>query len=236
MGTEDRATQLPPAPLAEEEAPREARLPWVTLLYGTLTVAASAVVWYIREAAGAGGFPISTTADLLGWLGLVVTPPLATCLALVAADRLLRSIPRVLRWTVLAPVFVFCLWTGQMALAAPSGMANRGWSSLLGTLALFSLPHVAGAAAVALAMALTLKCEGGLMWRVPLAAMAGGVVASLIMGVLCYVAGWWPVGVAWSIDPGPLLIAATEAAAVGLAVALGLRHARRAAPPPVEPT
>lgn len=237
MGTEDRTTELPPAPLAEEEASaaEEPRLPWVTLLYCVLTAAASAVVQCVQEGA-AVGFPLSPVLYLLGWVALVVTPPLATCLALVTADRLLPSVPRALRWAVLAPAFVFCLWMGQMALAAPSGMANRGWSSLLGTLALFSLPHVAGAAAVALAMALTLKCEGGLMWRVPLAAMAGGVVASLIMGVLCYVAGWWPVGVAWSIDPGPLLIAATEAAAVGLAVALGLRHARRAAPPPVEPT
>lgn len=237
MGTEDRTTELPPAPLAEEEASaaEEPRLPWVTLLYCVLTAAASAVVQCVQEGA-AVGFPLSPVLYLLGWVALVVTPPLATCLALVTADRLLPSVPRALRWAVLAPAFVFCLWMGQMALAAPSGMASRGWGSLLGTLAPFSLPHVARVAAVALALALTIGCAKGLMWKVPLAAVAGGVVASVVVSVLCKVAGWWPVGVVWSIDWGRLLIATTDGAAVGLAVALGIRHARRAAPRSVEPT
>jgi len=236
MGTEDRATELPPAPLAQEEAPRQAPLPWVTLLYCVLTAAASACVQYVHEAAGAGGFPLSTATELLAWTGLAVTPSLATCLALVTADRLLRNLPRVFSWTVLAPAFVFCLWMGQAALTAPSGMALSQWGGLVGILAMVSLPYVAGAAASAVAMALAIECERGLMWNVPLAAVAGGVVASLVVSVVCYVAGWWPAGVPWHINWGRLLIATTDGAAVGLAVALGLRHARRAAPPPVEPT
>ena len=216
------APPLPPSPLSrltETVDPARVPLSWMTPFYTAIAYAPQVLPLALHM--GVVG-PVLVAHAVTAAQGAVLG------LALVAADRLAPNRPRLFRWT--AGLILVVLPTYGLGMAW-IGVSSGGLQTFGAQMAFLSYAQPALTwVLLGVAWGLAGASLTGIWWKLP----AAGATIFVISAAVRLVARWalWPAG--QGAPPGPqyvlegLLLSSLTGALLGLAVAAGLDHGRRA--------